>query len=142
MKRKPPVQRQLGGVEAASPAITATRLSASTATRPSASTAPELALDGRFQLHAGIPHPPPPSWRWMGSFHFLPAFRVHRPQAGAGWAASTSCWHEQANQAGHIPLPADSSPPISMVYIDGLRVISLQRTTWGRTGSNPCLCLL
>ena len=78
----------------------------------------------------------PPSWRWMGSFHFLPAFRVHRPRAGAGWAASTSCWHEQANQA------SDSSLPISMVYIDGLRVISLQRITWGRTGTNPCLCLL
>ena len=70
-----------------------------TATRPSASTAPVLALDGQFQLHAGIPRPPPPSWRWMGSFHFLPAFRVHRPRAGAGWAASTSCWHEQANPA-------------------------------------------
>ena len=26
-------------------------------------------------------------------FRFLLAFRFHRPQAGAGWAASTSCWH-------------------------------------------------
>ena len=64
-----------------------------TATRPSASTAPELALDGWLPLHAGIPCPPPPSWRWMGSFHCMLAFHFHRPQAGAGWAASASCWH-------------------------------------------------
>ena len=63
-----------------------------------ASTAPELALDGRLPLHAGIPLPPPPSWRWMGGFRFLLAFRFHHPRAGAGWAASTSCWHERANQ--------------------------------------------
>ena len=87
-------------------------------------------------LPRGHQRPPPPSWRWMGSFHFLPAFRVHHPRAGAGWAASTSCWHEQANQA------SDSSLPISMVYIDGLRVIPLQRIAWGRIGTNPCLCLL
>ena len=71
-----------------------------------------------------------------GSFHFMLAFRIHRPQAGAGWAASTSRRHERANQA------SDSSRPISMVYIDGLRVIPLQRITWGRIGTNPCLCLL
>ena len=28
-----------------------------------------------------------------GSFHFMLAFHFHRPQAGAGWAASASCWH-------------------------------------------------
>ena len=107
-----------------------------TATRLSASTAPELALDGRLPLHAGIPLPPPPSWRWRGGFRFLLAFRFHRPRAGAGWAASASCWHERANQA------SDSSLPISMVYIDGWRLIPLQRITKGRIGTNPCLCLL
>ena len=29
----------------------------------------------------------------MGGFHFMLAFRFHRPRAGAGWAASASCWH-------------------------------------------------
>ena len=43
----------------------------STACWHSASTAPKLALDGQLPLPAGIPRPPPPSWRWMGSFHFL-----------------------------------------------------------------------
>ena len=43
---------------------------------------------------------------------------------------------QRANQA------SDSSLPISMVYSDGLRVIPLQRITWGRIGTNPCLCLL
>ena len=64
----------------------------------SASTAPELTLDGRLPLPAGIPLPPPPGWRWMGGFRFLLAFHFHRPRAGAGWAASASCWHERANQ--------------------------------------------
>ena len=59
--------------------------------RPSCQPAP-------LPLPAGISLPPPPSWRWMGSFRFLLAFRFHRPRAGAGWAASASCWHERANQ--------------------------------------------
>ena len=46
-----------------------------------ASTAPELALDGQLPLPAGIPLPL--------------AFRFPRPRAGAGWAASASCWHER-----------------------------------------------
>ena len=41
----------------------------------SASSSPEPALYGRLPLHAGIPLPPPPSWRWMGGFRFLLAFR-------------------------------------------------------------------
>ena len=35
----------------------------------------------------------------MGRFRFMLAFRFHRPRAGAGWAASASCWHERANQS-------------------------------------------
>ena len=31
--------------------------------------------------------------------HCHEAFSFHRPRAGAGWAASASCWHEQANPA-------------------------------------------
>ena len=47
-----------------------------------------------------------------------------------------NCQAQRANQA------SDSSLPISMVYVDGGRVIPLQRITWGRIGTNPCLCLL
>ena len=51
-----------------------------------------------------------PSWRWMGGFHFMLAFHFHRPQAGAGWAASASCWHSASTDPelsldGWLPLP-------------------------------------
>ena len=68
-------------------------------------------------LPRGHQLPPPPSWRWMGSFNCMLAFRVHRPQAGAGWAASTSCRHSASTAPklaldGQLPLPAGMTRPI------------------------------
>ena len=56
-------------------------LAASASCSHFASTAPRLAPDGQLPLPAGIP--------------LSPAFRFPRPRAGAGWAASASCWHER-----------------------------------------------
>ena len=57
---------------------------------------------GSFHFLLAFPLPPPPSWRWMGGFHFMLAFRFHRPRAGAGWAASASClWRKPS--LGHPP---------------------------------------
>ena len=46
------------------------------------------------------------------------AFHFHRPQAGAGWAASASCWHFASTTPelaldGRLPLPAGMNGPIS-----------------------------
>ena len=54
----------------------------------------------------------------MGSFHFMLAFHFHRPQAGAGWAASASCWHSTSTTPelaldGRLRLPAGMNGPIS-----------------------------
>ena len=68
-------------------------------------------------LPRGFQLPPPPSWRWMGGFRFMLAFRFHRPRAGAGWAASASCWHSASTAPelaldGRLPLPAGMNGPI------------------------------
>ena len=79
--------------------------------------------------HAGILLPLPPSWRWMGGFRFLLAFRFHRPRAVAGWVASASCWHSASTAPelaldGRLPLPAGMNGPSSP--LGGLPVVQAQ----------------
>ena len=49
--------------------------------------------------------------------HCHEAFSFHRPRAGAGWAASASCWHSASTAPelaldGRLPLPAGMNGPI------------------------------
>ena len=65
----------------------------------------------------------------MGGFRFLLAFRFHRPRAGAGWAASASCWHSASTAPelaldGRLPLPAGMNGPSSP--LGGLPVAQAQ----------------
>ena len=67
-------------------------------------------------LPAGILLPLPPSWRWMGSFRFLLAFRFH--------------WHSASPAPelaldGRLPLPAGIPlpPPPSWRWMGGFRFL-------------------